>query len=68
MNKLLLSCVCACLSGAAVSAVPFQEIIGEDAEFFCTVRSLSETRDQWAAHPIAALFEDEELLAFFDVM
>jgi len=68
MNKLLLTCVCMCVSGAAVSALPFQEIIGEDAEFFCTVRSLSETRAQWATHPIAALFEDEELLAFFDVM
>jgi hypothetical protein len=68
MNKLLLSCMCVCLSGAAVSAVPFQEIIGEDAEFFCTVRSLSETRAQWAMHPIAALFEDEELLAFFNAM
>lgn len=68
MNKLLLTCVCVCVSGAAVSALPFQEIIGEDAEFFCTVRSLSETRAQWATHPIAALFEDEELLAFFDAM
>jgi hypothetical protein len=68
MNKFLLSCMCMCLSGAAVSAVPFQEIIGEDAEFFCTVRSLSETRAQWAMHPIAALFEDEELLAFFNAM
>jgi hypothetical protein len=57
-----------CVSGAAVSALPFQEIIGEDAEFFCTVRSLSETRAQWATHPIAALFEDAELLAFFDAM
>jgi hypothetical protein len=68
MNKLLLTCVCMCVSGAAVSALPFQEIIGEDAEFFCTVRSLSETRAQWATHPIAALFEDAELLAFFDAM
>ena len=68
MNKLLLSCVCVCISGAAVSAVPFQKIIGEDAEFFCTVRSLSETRAQWATHPILALFEDEELLAFFDAI
>ena len=68
MNKLLLSFVCACVSGAAASAVPFQDIVGEDAEFFCTVRSLSETRAQWATHPIAALFEDEELLAFFDAM
>jgi hypothetical protein len=68
MNKLLLSCMCVCLSGAAVTAVPFQEIIGEDAEFFCTVRNLSETRAQWAMHPIAALFEDEELLAFFNAM
>lgn len=68
MNKLLLSCMCVCLSGAAVTAVPFQEIIGEDAEFFCTVRSLSETRAQWAMHPIAALFKDEELLAFFNAM
>ena len=68
MNKLLLTCVCMCVSGAAVSALPFQEIIGEDAELFCTVRSLSETRAQWATHPIAALFEDAELLAFFDAM
>jgi len=68
MNKLWLSCVCACVSGAMASAVPFQEIIGEDAEFFCTVRSLSETRAQWATHPIAALFEDKELLAFFNTM
>ena len=68
MNKLLLSFVCACVSGAAASAVPFQDIVGEDAEFFCTVRSLSETRAQWATHPIAALFEDEELLAFFDAI
>ena len=68
MNKLLLSCMCVCLSGTAVSAVPFQEIIGEDAEFFCTVRSLSETRAQWTMHPIAAVFEDEELLAFFNAM
>ena len=68
MNKSLLSCVCLCVSGAAASAVPFQEIIGEDADFFCTVRSLSETRAQWATHPIAALFKDEELLVFFDAL
>jgi len=68
MNKLLLSCVCffVSVSGAAASAVPFQEIIGEDAKFFCTVRNLSETRAQWARHPLAELFEDEELRALFD--
>ena len=66
MNKILLSIVCAGLSCSAVSAVPFQEIIGEDADLFVTVRSVSETREQWATHPIAELFEDEELLDFFD--
>lgn len=68
MNKFLLSFLCAGLSGSVLSAVPFQEIIGEDVEFFCTVRSLSETRAQWATHPIVDLFEDEKLLAFFDAM
>ena len=68
MNKFLLSFLCVGLSGSAVSAVPFQEIIGEDVDFFCRVRSLSETREQWATHPIVGLFEDEELLAFFDAM
>lgn len=68
MNKFLLFFVCAGLVSSAVSAVPFQDIIGEDAELFCTVRSLSETREQWASHPIVDLFEDEELLAFFDAM
>ena len=66
MNKFLLSIVCAGLSCSAVSAVPFQEIIGEDVDLFVTVRSVSETREQWATHPIVELFEDEELLDFFD--
>ncbi|CAA6679963.1 MULTISPECIES: hypothetical protein [unclassified Lentimonas] len=66
MNKFLLSIVCAGLSCSAVFAVPFQEIIGEDADFFVTVRSISETREQWETHPIVELFEDEELLDFFD--
>ena len=66
MNKYLLSIVCAGLTCSAVSARPFQEIIGEDADFFVTVRSISETREQWSTHPIVELFEDEELLDFFD--
>ncbi len=66
MNKYLLSILCAGLSCSAVSAVPFQGIIGEDADLFVTVRSISETREQWATHPIVELFEDEELLDFFD--
>ncbi|CAA6690386.1 MULTISPECIES: hypothetical protein [unclassified Lentimonas] len=66
MNKFLLSIVYAGLSCSAVFAVPFQGIIGEDADFFVTVRSISETREQWETHPIVELFEDEELLDFFD--
>ena len=68
MNKILLSIVCAGLSCSAVSAVPFQEIIGEDVGIFFAVRSVSETREQWATHPIVELFEDEELLNFFDTI
>ena len=65
MNKWLLSYVCVGLTSAAVSAVPFQDIIGEDVEFFVTLRSLSETRTEWQSHAFAELFEDESLLAFF---
>ena len=68
MNKFLLSFVCAGLASSAVSAVPFEAIIGEDVELFVTVRSFSEWREQWATHPIVELLEDESLVAFFDVM
>jgi hypothetical protein len=65
MKKLLLSLLCVGFSASEVQAVPLQDLIGEDAEFFLTVRSFSETRKQWATHPIVALFEDEDLVAFF---
>jgi hypothetical protein len=68
MNEFLLSLVCAGLSCSAASAVPFQEIIGEDVDLFFAVRSVSETRQQWATHPIVEFFEDEELLDFFDMI
>jgi hypothetical protein len=68
MNKFLLSFLCVGLVGSTVSAVPFQEIIGEDVELFVSVRSFSETRAQWVEHPIVELFEDESLVAFFDSM
>ena len=65
MNKLLLPFVWVGLASSVVSAVPFQDIIGEDVEFFVTLRSLSETRTEWQSHAFAELFEDESLLAFF---
>jgi hypothetical protein len=65
MNKFLLSFVCAGIGSSAVSAVPFQGIIGENVELFVSVRSFSETREQWAMHPIVELFEDESLIDFF---
>ena len=59
MNKWLLPLVCAGLVSSAVSAVPFKDIIGEDVEFFVTLRSLSETRTEWQSHAFAEFFEDE---------
>jgi len=56
------------VSVGSVQAVPLQRLIGEDVELMLTVRSFSETREQWATHPIATLFEDEALLAFFQPM
>jgi hypothetical protein len=68
MKKIVLLLVGVGLASSALFARPFQEIIGEDAEFFCLVRSLSETREQWDTHPIAELCQDEQLLEFFDVV
>lgn len=66
MNKILLSFVCAAFAGSVSASVPFQEIIGDDVDFFVTVRDFSEMREQWATHPIVELFEDESLTAFFE--
>lgn len=66
MNKILLSFICMGLTASVARAVPFQDLIEEDVQFFTTVRSISETRAQWAGHPFAELFENEELQKFFE--
>lgn len=68
MNRFLLACVCLSLCGSVVSAVPFQQIIGEDVEFVVSVRSFSETRAQWMEHPLADLIEDDWCIRVFDAI
>jgi hypothetical protein len=68
MKQLLLSILSAGVLLSVGNAEPLQRFIGDDAEFMLTVRSFSETRQQWATHPIASLLEDEALQAFFEPM
>lgn len=66
MKQLLLSILSAGMLLSVGNAEPLQRFIGDDAEFMLTVRSFSETRQQWATHPIASLLEDEAVQAFFE--
>lgn len=65
MKKRLLVLLFAVFSNAIATALPFQQIIGEDAELLFTIRSLKELRDQWSEHPIAEIFKDESLIEWF---
>ncbi len=51
---------------SVAQAVPFAELIESDVQLFVSVRSLSESRADWATHPIADLLEDEGVQAFID--
>ena len=65
MKTLLLLCLSVGWCISAVQALPLPRVIGEDVELMLSVRSIAETREQWATHPLAALLEDEGLQAFF---
>ncbi len=66
MKKILPAILFTALATSLVAAPPFQQIIGEDVELFISVRSLSELREQWSEHPIAEIFQDEDVLELFD--
>ncbi|MEM1221989.1 MAG: hypothetical protein AAGH40_04440 [Verrucomicrobiota bacterium] len=52
-------------ANSALSAIPFDEILGEETEALFIVHSLSETRDAVVAHPFYETFQDESVLEFF---
>lgn len=66
MKKILLTALFTALSSSIALSKPFQQIIGEDAALLFSIRSLSELREQWSEHPMAAIFQDEALLEWFD--
>ena len=67
MNRLLISIVIfTVLSCFAASATPFEDTIKDDVEFFFTINSISEIREQWASHPMAKLFESGFLAECFE--
>ena len=66
MKTRLLTILFAVLSSSVATAVPFQQIIGNDVELFLTIRSLTELREGWHRHPMAEIFKDESLVERFD--
>ncbi len=65
MKKILTTILLAACSSCVALALPFQQMISEDAELLFNIRNLSELREQWAEHPMAAIFQDESLLEWF---
>ncbi|MGK0464059.1 MAG: hypothetical protein ACJAT5_000466 [Lentimonas sp.] len=66
MKKILLTTLLAVCSSSIATALPFQEMIGEDVELFVSIRSLTDLREQWSEHPMAEIFKDESLIELFD--
>jgi len=54
-----------CAAASVLAAAPFSSLIEEDVDIFVSVRSFAETRAGWEGHPLAEVFEDSELQAFF---
>jgi len=53
-------------AASALPAAPFETIVGDDVDIYLSIRSLAETRAEWAGHPFAELLESPELEAFFE--
>lgn len=66
MKKILLEFLLTLFTGSVLTALPFQQIIGEDAEFFVSIRNITELREHYEAHPMGEIFKDESLKEWFD--
>lgn len=47
-------------------AAPINDLVGDDVNVYISVRSLAESRSQWAVHPFAGVIEDPQLQDFFE--
>ena len=65
-KKILLKFLLTLFSGSVLTAVPFQQIIGEDVEFFVSIRNITELREDYEEHPMVEIFKDESLREWFD--
>ena len=66
MKKILLTSLLTVCAACIATARPFQELVEEDVELFLSIRNLTELREQWSGHPMAAVFKDEALLEWFE--
>ena len=64
-QKRFLAVFLAVFVGTIANAVPFQQIIDDDAGLIFTIRNLTELREQWSEHPIEGIFKDESLREWF---
>jgi len=68
MKKILQTILLSLLSVQLAFALPFDQIIGDDAELYFSIRSLSEIRETLDEHPISDVFEDEVLIEYFEAI
>ena len=66
MKKILLGFLLTLFTSSVSTALPFQQIIGEDVEFFVSIRNITELRERYEAHPMVEIFKDESLKEWFD--
>lgn len=66
MKKILLGFLLTLFTSSVLTAMPFQQIIGEDVEFFVSIRNITELRERYEAHPMVEIFKDESLMEWFD--
>lgn len=65
MKKILLTLLHAAFLSSVATALPFQQIIGEDAELLLSIQSLSDLREQWSENPVTEVFRDDALIEMF---